>query len=265
RGMRGSTGTGTAEAMPLPPAGAAPHVPPRHDSLGGVPPPVGRRRLLLQQAGRRQARGHRRGGHDARRRRTLDCTRRKSSRRTRRTRGARASTQSAGGCHVPTRRGRTGWASTGGALNRGGGVIVGSGTADTYFTSALAGPFGNARKKLHGGAYGQTPVGPSPAEIDAMPTIVIIMGRDGRGPRRGAELRRGGAFTGKYDAKDVVIAMPASHYMEFNNDTGKYGSPWRRAPEAVLGANAMMGHGIYFDAARGRVGFAESDCDGRAH
>jgi len=158
-----------------------------------------------------------------------------------------------------------------GTLNRGN-VIVDSGTTDTYFTSALAKPFKDAWKKLQGKAYSHTPVSLSHAEIDAMPTIVIVMqGCQGCavvGDETDEDPDKvpnyvGGAFAEKYDAKDIVIAIPASHYMEFDSDTGKYVARFytEESSGSVLGANAMMGHDIYFDTARGRVGFAESDCD----
>ena len=65
------------------------------------------------------------------------------------------------------------------------------------------------------------------------------------------------------DPKDVVLAIPASHYLEYDGDTGKYVPRFytEEGSGSVLGANAMMGHDVYFDVARGRIGFAESDCD----
>jgi len=46
----------------------------------------------------------------------------------------------------------------------------------------------------------------------------------------------------KYDAKDIVIAIPASHYMEFDSDTGKYVARFytEESSGSVLGANAMV-------------------------
>merc|ERR1711957_217958 len=62
---------------------------------------------------------------------------------------------------------------------------------------------------------------------------------------------------------DVVITIPGSHYMEFDPDTDKYVPRFytEEASGSVLGANAMMGYDVYFDVARGRIGFAESNCD----
>lgn len=60
-----------------------------------------------------------------------------------------------------------------------------------------------------------------------------------------------------------MLAIPAAHYMEFDPDNGKYVPRFytEESSGSVLGANAMMGHNVYFDIARGRIGFAESNCD----
>jgi hypothetical protein len=62
---------------------------------------------------------------------------------------------------------------------------------------------------------------------------------------------------------DVLVAMPPTHYMEYNPNTKRYTSRlyFNEKKGGVLGANFMMGHDVYFDAHRGRIGFAESTCD----
>jgi len=151
------------------------------------------------------------------------------------------------------------------SLNRGN-VIVDSGTTDSYFTSALAKPFGDMWQRLTGKKYSHTGVSMTEKQIDAMPTIIlVIQGYDG--PAVGDEPEISAnyvaeAFDGVFSPRDIVIAIPAAHYMEFDSDSKKYVARFytEESSGSVLGANAMMGHDIFFDVAHSRVGFAESDC-----
>ena len=157
------------------------------------------------------------------------------------------------------------------ALNRGN-VIVDSGTTDTYFTSALASPFKKVWRDLTGKSYNHTPVSLTDEEIAKMPTIVLVFqGFDGQqsvGDEPTGNPNDIAGYVGDVTAlstnpKDVVIAIPAAHYMEFDPDNGKYVARFytEESSGTVLGANAMMGHDVFFDSARGRIGFAESNCD----
>eukprot|EP00584_Thalassiosira_punctigera_P019143 CAMPEP_0172572994 /NCGR_PEP_ID=MMETSP1067-20121228/135963_1 /TAXON_ID=265564 ORGANISM="Thalassiosira punctigera, Strain Tpunct2005C2" /NCGR_SAMPLE_ID=MMETSP1067 /ASSEMBLY_ACC=CAM_ASM_000444 /LENGTH=757 /DNA_ID=CAMNT_0013365585 /DNA_START=1130 /DNA_END=3403 /DNA_ORIENTATION=- len=154
-------------------------------------------------------------------------------------------------------------------LNRGN-VIVDSGTTDTYFSSALAGPFKKTWKQLTGKDYNHNPVSLSAEEIDALPTIVLVMsGFDGNavGDEPEGDPNDIANYAGNTDLssnpRDVVIAIPAAHYMEYDPDTKKFVPRFytEESSGSVLGANAMMGHDVYFDIARARIGFAESNCD----
>ena len=63
--------------------------------------------------------------------------------------------------------------------------------------------------------------------------------------------------------RDVLLAIPPQHYMEFDVNTNQY-TPrlyFTEGSGGVLGANAMMGHDILFDWENQRIGFAESDCN----
>ncbi|KAL7505639.1 hypothetical protein ACHAXN_008181, partial [Cyclotella atomus] len=155
------------------------------------------------------------------------------------------------------------------SLNRGN-VIVDSGTTDSYFTKDLASTFSSVWKQIMGNSYNHGPVSLTEEDIAALPTIIIVM--QGHSGGVGDEVDAdpntvpgyvGNSFDGEFDPKDVVLAIPASHYMEFDPDTGKYVARFYtdESSGSVLGANAMMGHDIYFDTTNGRIGFAESDCD----
>jgi len=154
-------------------------------------------------------------------------------------------------------------------LNRGN-VIVDSGTTDTYFSSALSGPFKAAWKELTGTAYSHNPVSLTADQIGALPTIILVLaGMDGDpvGDEPIGEPDNVPNYAGNTDLsdnpRDVVIAIPAAHYMEYDPDTKKYVPRFytQESSGSVLGANTMMGHDVFFDVARGRVGFAESNCD----
>lgn len=154
-------------------------------------------------------------------------------------------------------------------LNRGN-IIVDSGTTDTYFASSLAGPFKKMWKELTGSNYGHSPVSLTDQQIADMPTIILVMsGMDGDavGDEPTGNPNDVAGWAGETDLsdnpRDVVIAIPASHYMEYDADSKKYVPRFytEESSGSVIGANAMMGYDVYFDAARGRIGFAESDCD----
>jgi hypothetical protein len=154
------------------------------------------------------------------------------------------------------------------SLNRGN-VIVDSGTTDSYFTRELNGPFQSVWKEIMGNSYNHGPVTLTEEDIAVLPTIIIVM--QGHGGGVGDETDQDpnsvpgyvGEVFGEFEPRDVVLAIPGSHYMEFDPDTGKYVARFYTDENSgsVLGANAMMGHDIYFDTTNGRIGFAESDCD----
>jgi hypothetical protein len=149
------------------------------------------------------------------------------------------------------------------SLNRGN-VIVDSGTTDSYFTRELAGAFKSAWTQITGQDYNHNPISLTDDQIAALPTIIIVM----EGHRDNPDLGDvpgyvGGALGDEFWGRDVVWAIPGSHYMEFDPDTSKYVARFYtdESSGSVLGANAMMGHDIYFDTSNGRIGIAESDCD----
>ncbi|KAL3770675.1 hypothetical protein ACHAW5_001450 [Stephanodiscus triporus] len=154
-------------------------------------------------------------------------------------------------------------------LNRGN-VIVDSGTTDTYFNRALDGPFKTIWKELTGHDYNHNPISISPEEIAALPTILMVMsGYDGDavGDEPTGDPDDVPGYAGNIDPsfgpRDIVLAIPALHYLEYDPDIEKYVPRFYtdEGSGSVLGANAMMGHDVFFDNRRGRIGFAESNCD----
>lgn len=150
-----------------------------------------------------------------------------------------------------------------------GNVIVDSGTTDSYFNRALDGPFKEIWRELTGHEYNHNPIEISPEEIAALPTILMVMsGYDayvGDEPTEDPDTVVGyaGNTVLSSNPRDIVLAIPASHYLEYDPDIGQYVARFYtdEGSGSVLGANAMMGHDVFFDNGRGRIGFAESDCD----
>lgn len=144
-----------------------------------------------------------------------------------------------------------------------GSVILDSGTTDTYLSYQLYHGFNKAWKSLMGRSYDNSSHRYSDEELFALPTILFQLeahDKDDGDPSTTPGL------VGSLDRDrptDVLVAMPPTHYMEYNPNNQRYSSRlyFSEKRGGVLGANFMMGHDILFDAHRGRVGFAESSCD----
>ncbi|KAL7493349.1 hypothetical protein ACHAWT_003189 [Skeletonema menzelii] len=149
-------------------------------------------------------------------------------------------------------------------------VIVDSGTTDTYMTSRIAASFKQTWKQITGKDYSHSGMKLTQEELESLPTIIIVIqGFDGPdvgdepfGEPNDVPGWAGEALSPSFP-KDVVLSIPASHYMEYDPEKESYVARFytEEGSGSVLGANAMMGHDVYFDIPRGRVGFAESDCD----
>ena len=148
-----------------------------------------------------------------------------------------------------------------------GGVIVDSGTTDTYMTRRLAEPFKRLWEEVAGRKYTHDPVTLTDEQLRSLPTIMFQLegSKDGANDNMPADFD-GTGLAEKLDPsnpKDVLIAMPASHYMEFDVEKNNYVSRLylEEGSGSVLGANAMMGHDVLFDIDNRRIGWAESECD----
>jgi hypothetical protein len=153
-------------------------------------------------------------------------------------------------------------------LNRGT-TIVDSGTTDTYFSSIIAQSLALVWKDLTGSNYNHNAVSLTTDELNQLPTILVQLQGDesSNGPLLNAT--SGGFVTGlagSLDADhplDFILAIPPSHYMEYDDRESMYFNRFYadEGSNSVLGANAMMGHDVYFDVPNARIGWAESQCD----
>lgn len=147
--------------------------------------------------------------------------------------------------------------------------IVDSGTTDTYFARAFSSYFKPLFKEMTGLEYSHSKTKFTKEEIDSLPTILFqLVGNEAL--NQAVVDRKGGQpVVGLADhvdpdhPLDVIVAMPPSHYMEYDTDEEAYIARFYldESSGGVFGANAMMGHDVYFDVTDGQIGWAESDCD----
>lgn len=146
-----------------------------------------------------------------------------------------------------------------------GGIIVDSGTTDTYWNSGIAAEFRKVFQELSGRSYSNTPWSLTHEELQALPTILFQLESSGEA-NQGLQAYQTTGLAGSLDPNhpyDVILAFPPSHYMEYEPENGKYTSRFyvTESRGSVIGANAMMGHSILFDVDNDRIGWAESECD----
>ena len=158
-------------------------------------------------------------------------------------------------------------------MNSGKGVIVDSGTTDTYLHKSIAGVFGEAWKAVTGRSYSNSAVRLTRSELLRLPTVLLQI-RSYDGPAPDYDLDEGGLAGGlsppglvgpklsPSSPSDILLAIPATHYMEYSAAKDVYTSRlyFTESRGGVLGANSMQGHNVLFDWENGRVGFAESTC-----
>jgi Eukaryotic aspartyl protease len=148
-------------------------------------------------------------------------------------------------------------------------VIVDSGTTDTYFSRRLQSEFSKVYQKLTGQVYDHSVKHFTPEELAKQPTILFQL--RGNADLNKAVVNPNGSksvvgLAGELDPDnpyDVILAIPPEHYYEYDPESKGYVSRFYvdESGGGVLGANAMMGHDVYFDVDNLRIGWAESSCD----
>ncbi|CAJ1959392.1 unnamed protein product [Cylindrotheca closterium] len=144
--------------------------------------------------------------------------------------------------------------------------IVDSGTTDSYLPSIIAEAFKGAYEQLTGKEYGgDKPEVLSAADLEKMPTVILqlVASSDENGDKDYKTPGLAGAMDDS-NPYDVLLAIPPSHYMEYDDEDETY-TPRifldKSGETFTLGANAMMGHDVLFDAENDRIGWAESSCN----
>lgn len=146
-----------------------------------------------------------------------------------------------------------------------GGIIVDSGSTDTYFIKQLAPVFKETFFKLTNREYSNSAWTLTEEEFKAMPTLILQLASN-PDENQGKDPNSTPGLAGNFDKDhpyDVLVAVPPSHYLEYKAKTGKY-TPRiyvSAGGHSTLGANVIMGHDVLFDADNNRLGWAESSCD----
>ncbi len=156
------------------------------------------------------------------------------------------------------------------------GIIVDSGTTDTYLPSFVHKRFQAAYKKIYGMTLHDAIKTQKPDEIDiqSFPTILIQLKKAKVTSDEDKEMYQD--MTMKFDdddygmvgslderhPDDVMIEIPPHHYL--SQDHNKLEERFHINDEdgfGILGANTMFGYDILFDVENDRIGFARSGCD----
>jgi len=149
----------------------------------------------------------------------------------------------------------------------GNGIILDSGTTDTYLSRAIAGPFMKKWKEIVGTAYNNNGINLTPEQMAALPTILFQVQPDtGSNDEYDKDPDSVTGLAGSLDPEhptDIIMTMPASHYMEWDSKRNYHVSRLylTEGYRGVMGANSLMGHDFLFDIDAQRVGIAESNCD----
>lgn len=156
------------------------------------------------------------------------------------------------------------------SVNVGRGVIVDSGTTDTYINSSIKPAFVKIWKQVTGMDYTHGPVYLTQSQLERLPTLLIQMrgaGMPGDRSRTPSDqpIQPVLGQAGYLDTErwtDLLLAIPATNYMEYSPTLKVYTSRlfFTETRGGVLGANAMQGHNVLFDWQHGRIGFAKSSC-----
>jgi hypothetical protein len=142
--------------------------------------------------------------------------------------------------------------------------IVDSGTTDTYFSRNMKGKFEEVFQSMVGQAYSHNAIILSESELHGLPTILIqLAGVASMNENLGAQTV---GLAGDLDPDhpyDVILAVPASHYYEYDEESKTYTARFYvdEGGGNVIGANSMMGHDAFFDVDNNRIGWSESTCD----
>ncbi len=107
------------------------------------------------------------------------------------------------------------------AINSEKGVIIDSGTTDSYLHKSLSQPFNEIWKQLTGSSYSNAPIRLTRAQLNSLPTIYIQIMAFNNGLDT-IELDASGVVPGLVgdldpsSSADVMLAIPSSHYMEYS-------------------------------------------------
>ena len=129
------------------------------------------------------------------------------------------------------------------ALNGKKGVIVDSGTTDTYLPLGIQNLFENLFRKISDGIhFSSSTVVLTQSQLDALPTIIYsLQGLDGFPPIQ-------------------IESLPSSYTESLGNGKYAFRIYLTETNGGILGANVMNNNNVIFDIDNRRIGFAPSTC-----
>jgi len=154
-------------------------------------------------------------------------------------------------------------------INSGKGVIIDSGTTDTYLGTTLKTPFETKWKEIMSSKgwadYHNEEVELTENDILSLPSILIQLQTFDSKTTIIGDPNTVPGLTGAIDStspSDVIFVIPPTHYLEYSSSKDTYTSRvyFTESFGAVLGANSMQGHDVLFDLENERIGFAKSSC-----
>mmetsp|Transcript_7890 Transcript_7890/g.12169 ORF Transcript_7890/g.12169 Transcript_7890/m.12169 type:complete len:614 (+) Transcript_7890:23-1864(+) len=148
-----------------------------------------------------------------------------------------------------------------GALNTRG-IIVDSGTTDTYMNNRIGSEFRKMFAKMTGRNYDHSVLKVPLEDILKFPTVILQL----QGLEENTASGNVVGLAGDLDPanpNDVLVAVPPDHYMEYDHKKDGYVARFyvKESGGSVLGGNTMMGHDVLFDIDQKKIGWAMSDCD----
>ncbi|CAJ1949947.1 unnamed protein product [Cylindrotheca closterium] len=148
-------------------------------------------------------------------------------------------------------------------VNSGKGVIVDSGTTDTYLNANALPAFSKVWRSVTGMEYKHKPIALTDEQLQVLPTVLVQFQAASSSFENYLKPVLG--QVGMLDPKnsmDVLLAIPATSYMEYMPTMKMYASRlyFTETSGGVLGANAMQGYNVLFDWQHHRIGFSQSSC-----
>ena len=145
--------------------------------------------------------------------------------------------------------------------DQGGGVAFDSSTPYTLFSRELSEPFKQAWKMATDEDFSYRKVKLTESQVRSLPTIILqFQAYQGPNKLKNRENLFLANELDKDNPDDILVAFPASHYMEYNSNTRMYRPriSFENMEGSVIGANMMQGHDVTFDLIKDRIGFAEA-------
>ena len=149
-----------------------------------------------------------------------------------------------------------------------GDVLIDSGTSDTYLNKLVMKSFRIAFHQLCGREFKNEPMTLTDEELNNLPTIVLQLVGDSKvNPKNYPDPNHTPGLAGEQldptHPYDVLVAIPPQHYMEYEPLSEQYVPRvyLNQDEGGILGANVLMGHQVFFDIEKRRIGFAESTCN----